>query len=171
MNKATKAREEDWASQVDDTNLHIAPCDVAKVDGVYGECNRAADDDRDIRKAILSPRENADGVCRNRAVAFEVVKKVLPSATSSFGGVFRIANVESLKILIGCLSSGDFSPFFTPELTPLLVDQGFDLKLATKIATALECNTVDDFIEYEEDDITTTTTTMKLPRPKRLKVR
>ena len=165
MNKVTKAREDDWASQIDDANLHIAPCDVAQVNNVYGECSSAGHDERDIRKVILSPRKNANGVCRDRAIAFEVVKKLLPSTTSSFGGIFRIANAESLGVLTSCLSSGDFAPLCrstnsSPELTPWLVKQGFDLKLASKIAAALECSTVDDFNEYDEDDITTTTTTM-----------
>ena len=160
MNKVTKAREDDWASQIDDANLHIVPCDVAQVNSVYGECSSAGHDERDIRKAILSPRKNAHGVCRDRAIAFEVVKKLLPHTTSSFGGVFRIANAESLGILTSCLSSGNFSPFFrttksSPELTPWLVDQGFDLDLATKISDDLDCKTVEDFHDFDEDDLTT----------------
>ena len=50
-----KAREGDWGSQIDDANLHIAPCDIAQVNSVYGECSSVAQDERDIRKVILSP--------------------------------------------------------------------------------------------------------------------
>ena len=177
-----KARGGDWANQVDDAKLQIAPRDIMPVNKVYGECKSASQDERDIRKAILSSREKASGVSRDRAIAFEVVRKLLPSTSSLFGGVFRIANAESLVILTQCLESNDFSALCNPtpgrflpstslpSFTSWLEKQGFKAQVAADIAADLECDDLEEFRDLREASITTCAKNLNLKKPVKDKV-
>ena len=148
------------------------------VNRVYGECKSASQGERDIRKVILSSRENASGVSRDRSIAFEVVRKLLPSTSSLFGGVFRIANAESLVILTRCLESDDFSALCNPtpgrflpstslpSFTSWLEKQGFKVPDAASITDNLQCENVEEFKEnLTKDDIDQCAAALKLRKP------